>query len=167
MAHVDKTRLLVTTIQELNEKDWPRAVLSKTRLQLLYTLLVSVLFAVVLVLAGTGAVAQDRSNKGQHLNSLLKLDASWILSVLRASQGLMTTVTTITIDQCFCYIQWISTTHVNGISYHKLLALTPTTGLFSTVMLAIAKVSLHTRLWAILRSVNPEVSHATFVDDLR
>jgi hypothetical protein len=128
-----------------NSTKWT-VIISKTGLQFLWNLSMLGLFAVVVLFVQTTVAAEYISSQKQSLSNLLKINISTTLAVLRTSQGILASITSITLKQSFLYIQWSLIGH-KGLSYLTLLALAPTTGYLRTIKLIIANIRLHIRLW--------------------
>lgn len=67
------------------------------------------------------------SQQGLRLNSFLKTESSTILTILRASQGLLSLLTALALDGAFVLLQWNNMAHPQGLPYLTLLSMSPPT----------------------------------------
>jgi hypothetical protein len=122
--------------------------------KLLYPLFLNLLsfflLAIVIIAVQTTYYAENYSDDGRSLNALLKLDVSTTLTVLRASQGLLSTITTLNLRDTFVNTHWVLMSRDDGISYPSLLALSPTTsaaGLIRLLTLPLTKTAWKPHFW--------------------
>lgn len=110
--------------------------------------------AIPVIAWATTYYAENYSDDGRSLNALLKLDVSTTLTVLRASQGLLSTITTLNLRDTFVNTHWVLMSRDDGISYPSLLALSPTTsaaGLIRLLTLPLTKTAWKPHFWTCLR----------------
>jgi hypothetical protein len=104
--------------------------LSKTGMQLFLALTSLGLFAVVILFVQATFSAETNTSQKHAFDSVLKTDVSTTLAVLRASQGLLASLTSATLMESFELLQWSLSDRSDGLWYLSLLALSPTTGRF-------------------------------------
>jgi len=86
------------------------------------------------------------------LGDLDKKDVSATLGVLRLAQGVLAAITASALTEAFVFLQWKLMNSPDGMSYHSLLGLSPTTGNLGTIALLIAAAPrLPSKLWALMR----------------
>lgn len=150
-AHVEESALS----SEPNQPRRRKSRFSNTALQLGLNIVALGLFAVLVLFVQTTYSAEQRSHEKQPLDHLLKTDVSTTLAVLRASQGLLSAITGIALNEAFIFLQWTLINTPDGLSYLSLLALSPTTGNFGTIALVRGSAShWRPKLWALLRFVS-------------
>jgi len=121
-------------------------------LQLLSSVIALALFAVVVLFVQATPSAQWRSDHRVSLSDLDKKDVSTTLGVLRLAQGVLAAITASALTEAFVFLQWKLMTSPEGLSYHSLLGLSPTTGNLGTMALIIAAApKLPSKLWALMR----------------
>jgi len=112
-------------------------------------ILVSIVFIVLLT-----NQAQTVSEQKGHLSDILAADVGTTLTIVRALQGLLSTIITVSLSQSFSYVQWGFSNDTKGASYIRQLALSPTTSILGTIRLAThasSSLKFGPRFWALLR----------------
>ncbi|KAK8856787.1 hypothetical protein PGQ11_012699 [Apiospora arundinis] len=128
------------------------------RLQLATLAISLALLAFVITYVQATYAAEHSSQQGLQLNSLLKTNASTILTILRASQGLLSMLTALALDGAFVLLHCNSMVLQQGLPYLTLLSLSPSTNAWG--LLGIMRSStppIPTRLLAALRLTLPAV----------
>jgi hypothetical protein len=111
----------------------------------------ALLAAIVVVVYLTNQAEAISARKG-YLSSILNVDVSTTLTIVRALQGLLTVAVTVLLSQSFTYIQWGFARHAEGAPYIRQLALSPTTTVWGSIRLILHTSStLRPRLWAFFR----------------
>ncbi|KAI9158772.1 hypothetical protein HJFPF1_06770 [Paramyrothecium foliicola] len=129
-----------------------REKLRRTSTQILMHFSALCLLSVVIVFVETSYTAEDKSRQNLALSPILKTDVSTMITVLRASQGILSTLATMLLNEAFVGIQWAQISSSHGLPYLSLLALSPTTGLAGVGELIKARaVKKTTKIWAISR----------------
>ncbi|ETS80633.1 hypothetical protein PFICI_08162 [Pestalotiopsis fici W106-1] len=126
--------------------------LQRTWLFVLTAMLATIAFAVVIIFVLSTYFAERASEKRQQLNNLMKVDASMTLSVLRASQGLLSVLMGLLLEEAFTLLQWDFLNRPNGLPYTSILILSPTTtaaGIFALAKSSVVAASA--KCWAVLR----------------
>lgn len=96
--------------------------------------------------------AEERSRRGRPLNGLLKTDVSRTLTILRASQGILSALVSLALGNVFLLLQWGQMHPPDGISYLNVLALSPTTGALGTLGLIRSPAPrISAKIWALTR----------------
>ena len=124
------------------------------RLQLVTIAMSFALLAVVITYVQATYAAQRSSQQGLRLSSLLKTEASTTLTILRASQGLLSLLTALALDGAFVLLQWNNMAHPQGLPYLTLLSMSPPTaawGLIGIMKSGVRPIS--PKIWAALRRV--------------
>jgi hypothetical protein len=125
-------------------------------LQLFLAFLSLGLFTVIVLFVQATYAAEASSQKSRAFgNSLLKVDVSTSLSVLRAAQGVLSAIMSIALGHVLDYVQWKNMGIPDGLPYLNLLALSPTTGslgLFGLILSSATNSS--TKAWASIRFVH-------------
>lgn len=124
---------------------WPTATIS---------LGIAGILAVIILFVQASFTAQSLSDRYQPLDSIHKLDADTMLSVLQVAQAVLVTMTVTNINQAFELIQWVRSSGHHGISYTSFLGLSPTTGpwdMYLLITAPLSRLNLSTRLWVVLR----------------
>ncbi|KAI1868845.1 hypothetical protein JX265_006824 [Neoarthrinium moseri] len=112
----------------------------------------SALFSTVIVFVQSTFNAKSRSDQNAHLDSLDKLDASFMLAMLRLLQALLSTMTTMSLSISFEVIQWNLMGREMGLPFTSLLALSPTTGPLGMLrILRSFETRFSSRFWALSR----------------
>lgn len=112
---------------------------------------IGLLVTVIIYVQSTYA-AESSSSRGLPLSDLLKTDVSKTLTVLRTSQGILSALTSLALENIFFLLQWSQIHPPNGLSYLRILALSPTTGSLGTLnLLKSSAPNLPTKFWALLR----------------
>lgn len=136
---------------------------SSTWPQLCLSLLALGLFAVVVVyVQGTYSAVRFSAEK-RALSSFLKSDVSTTLAIVRASQGLLSALMTGLLKSMFVLLQWTLMNSTDGLSYHNLLALSPTTeslGGLAILRSPRSLLKLDSKIWLLMRQV-PHVLNFT------
>lgn len=131
VAKVDNVLLNEKEIRKSSEDTLTK--FQTLRLQLTtITLSIGLLAFVITYVHGTYA-AEKSSQQGLQLSSLLKTEASTILTILRASQGLLSMLTTLALDGTFVLLQSSTMALPHGLSYLTLLSLSPSTNALELV----------------------------------
>ncbi|KAI9157891.1 hypothetical protein HJFPF1_05875 [Paramyrothecium foliicola] len=128
--------------------------LHSTRLQIAAVAVSLALLAVVITFVQATYIAEQRSLQGLTISSLLKIEASAILAILRLSQGVLSLLTTLAIESVFLLLQWNTMDTLEGIPYLTVLTLSPSTsawGLISIIGSGAATASA--KMWAASRRV--------------
>jgi hypothetical protein len=107
--------------------------------------------------------AESVSGKRQRLTKGLQTDVSTTIAVVRVLQGLLLATSSFALTRSFAILQWSLMARAldNGISYHELLALSPTTlnwGAFRIVFHGSSRMK--ERVWSAFKCVHarsPEV----------
>lgn len=131
-----------------------RSLLSKSGIQLISIFGMIGLFAIVIIFVEGTHSAEQSSHQKKPLTDFQKFTLSGTLSVIRTSQGVLASISSLAIQQSFLDIQSSMINHEDGLSYHNFLALEPTLGFSAAVRIVserLGKVSIHSRLWAVLR----------------
>lgn len=126
--------------------------LKRTSIPILLCLASIGLLATVIIYVQSTYAAESSSSRGLPLSDLLKTDVSKTLTVLRTSQGILSALTSLALENIFFLLQWSQIHPPNGLSYLRILALSPTTGGLGTLnLLKSSAPNLPTKLWALLR----------------
>ena len=111
----------------------------------------SALLAVIVFIVHLTNIAQGVSEQKGHLSFILSADVSTTITLVRALQGLLTTVITVLVSQSFSYIQW-GFAHDSGARYLRQLAVSPTTSVWGTIrLIAYQSSTFWPRFWALCR----------------
>lgn len=133
----------------------PRARFSRfkqTSTPILSFLLAICLLATVITYVQATYTAEERSNQGRPLSDLLKTDVSRTLTILRASQGILSALVSLALENIFFLLQWGQLRRPNGASYLNVLALSPTTGALGTLgLIKSSAPRISAKLWALSR----------------
>ncbi|KAI0438358.1 hypothetical protein F4803DRAFT_569647 [Xylaria telfairii] len=97
--------------------------------QLLTNLIIVALLAVVVVFVRATYDAERNSARKAALDRLMKADVSTTLAVLRVSQGILSTLTSLSLVDSLVALQWSMIESRQGLGYLDLLALSPTSGI--------------------------------------
>ena len=125
---------------------------SSTASQLCLSVLALSLFAVVIIFVRETYAMEHKSNLELPFGSIINTDASTTIAVVRIAQGVLATLTDITIKEAFVSLHWILINTSSGLPYLSLLALSPTTGELGLSYLLFAKRSnIATKLRVLLR----------------
>lgn len=126
--------------------------LKRTSIPILLCLASIGLLATVIIYVHSTYAAESSSSRGLPLSDLLKTDVSKTLTVLRTSQGILSALTSLALENIFFLLQWSQIHPPNGLSYLRILALSPTTGGIGTLnLLKSSAPNLPTKCWALLR----------------
>lgn len=118
---------------------------------LLFFLATCLLATVILYVEATYA-AEERSNLGRPLSDLLKTDVSWTLTILRTSQGILSGLVSLALQNVFVLLQWSKMYPPDGTSYLNILALSPTTGALGTLgLIKSSAPKVSAKSWALSR----------------
>lgn len=116
------------------------------------TFCASALFAFIVFLVEAMFDAQRRSDQKKPLDPIHKLSPSYMLSLVRTTQAILSLLTTFTLSNTFQYLQWTMSSRRQGLSYTSLLALSPTTGPLGMLCLILSSsTKVSSRAWAIMR----------------
>lgn len=126
--------------------------LKRTSIPILLCFVSFGLLATVIIYVQSTYTAESNSRRGLALSDLLKTDVSKTLTVLRTSQGILSALTSLALENIFFLLQWSQIHPPEGLSYLRILALSPTTGGLGTLrLLQSSAPNLATKLWALLR----------------
>ncbi|KAJ8128335.1 hypothetical protein O1611_g5298 [Lasiodiplodia mahajangana] len=134
---------------------WPR--LKESRLgytwkQLLINLLILALLVVVAVFVQATYDAERNSVEKVALDRLMKADVSTTLAVLRVSQGILSTLTSLSLVDSLVALQWSMIESRQGLGYLDLLALSPTSGIAGALELICSSITKRSsKAYAFLR----------------
>lgn len=129
--------------------------LSRTWLHLLTIILATCSFILVIIFVLSTYLAEKASAEGLQLNGMMKVDASITLAILRAGQGLLSTLMSLALDETFVLLEWDRICRPDGLPFTSLLSLSPTTSVIG--MLALVKspsVAATAKFWAVIRYEN-------------
>jgi len=114
--------------------------------------LCSILYGIIIWFAQTSPSAIKATKEQRALDTVLKLDASTSLAVVRVLQGLLATLSFSDLWASFESFQWHLTNRPEGLGYVSALALSPITTLPGTLRILGSKpADLKSRLWALLK----------------
>lgn len=131
--------------------------LSDTTVTTILGIVILGFFAVLVLFIQTTYAAESRSRQGHALDGLLKTDVSTTLAILRASQGILSALTAVALNDAFVFLQWAMINSPDGLHYLSLLALSPTTWNFGTLALVCSSAATLTpKFWALLRHAYPQ-----------
>jgi hypothetical protein len=117
--------------------------------QFLSATLALVLLAVVVLFVQSANVAVDHSKKNLPLNKLAKIDSSTTLAVVRAAQGVLSVCMAFVLNEAFVLLLWLQMNTPKGLSYLRVLALSPSTTQWGIVRLLVSSASnSQDRIWA-------------------
>ena len=122
--------------------------------QTIKVLVASGLLAGIIVIIQFTVRAESISEEKGRLDGFLTADVSTTITIVRALQGLLTTLVTVSLSQAFSYLQWsfIRSSHGDGTPYVRQLALSPTTSVSGTLSLIFHRSTpLGSRLWGFFR----------------
>lgn len=128
--------------------------LNRTSTPILLFILAMCLLATVITYVQSTYAAEESSRRGRPLSDLLKTDVSRTLTILRTSQGILSALVSLALENVFILLQWSQIHPPDGISYLNILALSPTTGALGTFGLVKSSApKTSTKLLALSRSV--------------
>lgn len=137
----------------MSSSTWSR--ITSTWTQLALSLLALCLFAVVVIYVRGTSTAISLSTDHRALNNfLLNTDVSTTLAVVRASQGLLSALMTGLLKNMFVLVQWNLMSSARGLSFHNLLALSPTTDSLGALAILRSRRSLmrwKSKVWLMIR----------------
>lgn len=143
------------------------ARLNRTSTPILLCILAMCLLATVIIYVQSTYTAEERSRRGRPLSDLLKTDVNRTLTVLRTSQGILSALVSLALENVFVLLQWGQIHPPDGISYLNILALSPTTGALGTLGLVKSSVpKTSTKLLALSRSVSLDTRTRAGISDL-
>lgn len=149
---VDDTDKLLTTKKHNARSSLQK--LRRTATPILLCALAMCLLATVITYVQATYAAEERSSQGYPLTNLLKTDFSRTLTILRTSQGILSALMTLALENVFALLQWSNVYRPSGIPYLNILALSPTTGALGTLGLVRSPAPrVSAKLWAVLRQV--------------
>lgn len=122
--------------------------------QTIKILVASGLLAGIIVIIQFTVRAESISEQKGRLDGFLTADVSTTITIVRALQGILTTLVTVSLAQAFSYLQWsfIRSSGADGVPYARQLALSPTTSVSGTLSLIFHRSTpLESRLWALFR----------------
>lgn len=129
-----------------------RLTFANTGRQTALSLLILAIFSVLVWLVCAASSSKDRSDQKRPLNNILPGDIGLTLSALRATQGVLSTLTAVAVDTSFQFLQWSLISQAQGLSYLDLLAMAPTTAtLGAAKLLTCSHSTVGSRLWAVSR----------------
>lgn len=118
---------------------------------LLFFLAICLLATVITYVEATYA-AEKSSNGGRPLSDLLKTDYSSTLTIIRTSQGILSALVSLALQNVFVLLQWSQMHPPDGIPYLNVLALSPTTTALGTLGLIKSSVPrISAKIWALSR----------------
>lgn len=110
------------------------------------------LFAVIVLFVQASKYAQKDSKKKKQLAGILRTNASLTLAILRTAQAVLSTITTLGLDNALEFVQWTLMNTSGGLPFSSLLALSPATGQIGMLQLFFSDGALASaRLWTLLR----------------
>lgn len=110
------------------------------------------LFAVIFLFVQASKHARQDSEQKRQLAGILRTNASLTLAILRTAQAVLSTITTLGLDNALEHIQWTLMNTPDGLTFSSLLALSPATGQIGMLQLFFSDGALmSTRLWTLLR----------------
>jgi hypothetical protein len=129
-----------------------RSIFNMTAYLLLLVVLATALFAFTSWFVRAAFSGEAGVRVSQALSKLLKWEVGDALAVLRVSQGVLSTVTTLALMTAFELIQWALASRERGVSVSSFLGLSPTTAPWGVAMVALSRASrLPERLWGTIR----------------
>ena len=129
-----------------------RILFSNVRLTLLSVIASSALYAAITWFVQTTDTAIAKSDKGQPLDDLHKLDSSLALTILRLLQAALTLVSTSALSSSLELVQWCLCLRHDGMGYVLYLVLSPATGLIATSRILVSHYAGGLdRIWAFLK----------------
>jgi hypothetical protein len=140
----------------INRHSW-QLTLKESRLgytwkQLLLNLLILALLVVVVVFVKTTYDAERNSVQKIALDTLMKVNVSTTLSVLRVTQGILSTLSSFSLIESLVALQWSIIESHQGLPYLDLLALSPTSGVAGALSLLRSSIaSGSSKSYALLR----------------
>lgn len=122
-----------------------------TKFLLLMVLLSTTMFAFILWYVETFS-APTAIRTGQAMHRVLKVDIGSALAVLRVTQGILSTVTTLGLMKALEMLQWGLAGRVHGLRSNVFLALSPTTPISEVFCIVISRMSSWAaRAWGLIR----------------
>lgn len=110
------------------------------------------LFAVIVLFVQVSQYAQQDAEQKRQLAGILRTNASLTLAILRTAQAVLSTLTTLGLDNALEFIQWTLMNTDSGLPFSSLLALSPATGQIGMLQLFFSEGALTgARLWTLLR----------------
>lgn len=150
-----------------HERKTNLARLNRTSTPILLCFLAMCLLTTVIIYVQSTYSAEERSRRGRPLSDLLKTDVSRTLTVLRTSQGILSALVSLALENVFVLLQWGQIHPPDGIPYLNILALSPTTGALGTLGLVKSSVPrTSTKVLALSRSVCLDTHTRADISDL-
>lgn len=110
------------------------------------------LFAVIVLFVQASKYAERDSTQKRQLAGILQTKASLTLAILRTAQAVLSTITTLGLNNALEHIQWTLSSSAPGLPFSSLLALSPATGKMGLLQLLFSNGALaSSRLWTLLR----------------
>lgn len=110
------------------------------------------LFAVTAWFAQTAFTPEAAIDATDALAKMFKMDAGDALAILRITQGVTSTCTTMGLTAAFEMLMWALAGRPEGIPFMRFLGIAPTTTIIGVISLVVSRVTeLKDRLWSILR----------------
>ncbi|KAK2600218.1 hypothetical protein QQS21_005014 [Conoideocrella luteorostrata] len=114
------------------------------------------LLSVVITYVQATYAAERSSQQGLQLSSLMKTEASRILTIIRTSQGILSLLITIAINSAFAFFQWDGMARPQGLPYLTLLSMAPSTNVWGLCgIIKSGAPSVSTKAWATLSATSP------------
>lgn len=141
--------------------------LNRTSTPILLFMLALCLLATVIIYVQSTYAAEESSRRGRPLSGLLKTDVSRTLTILRTSQGILSALVSLALENVFVLLQWGQIYPPGGISYLNILALSPTTGALGTFgLIRSSAPKVSTKLLALSRSVFLDINTRVGISNL-
>lgn len=132
----------------------PRGIIHNIKLKLFLFFTTSLLYSAIIWFVLTTSSAEERSEQGQSLNDLYRLDDSYALAILQILQGLMTLASTSLLEHSLELVQRCLSARDQGLSYVVFLILSPATGKIATLrMLFSRSVRRLYKMWALTKLI--------------
>ncbi|KAF3021005.1 hypothetical protein E8E14_010619 [Neopestalotiopsis sp. 37M] len=110
------------------------------------------IYGVIIVFVHSTFDAQSHSDASSPLTDIDKLDATFMLALLRVLQALLSTFTAFSLDTSFELIQWSLISYEKGLSFTSSMALSPTTGTLGMLeILRSVQTKLSSKAWITMR----------------
>lgn len=122
--------------------------------QALLFVLALCLFATIITFVEATPSAESASNRKEKLSAFLKINVSSTLTIIRTSQGILSALMTMILNESFSLLQWMNMYASEGLAYHDFLAMSPTTGMKGVLsLIGSSSTKAPAKLWALLRYV--------------
>jgi hypothetical protein len=110
------------------------------------------IYGVIIVFVHSTFDARSHSDASSPLTDIDKLDATFMLALLRVLQALLSTFTAFSLDTSFELIQWSLMSNEKGLSFTSSVALSPTTGSLGMLeILRSVQTKLSSKAWITMR----------------